>query len=323
MTASKPGFFVSVAIGCLLGCPAQPVEVDPAVVRLTPRSPEGVEIIITPQELRQTLARRRLQVTGNLDAPPLPRRAQEKILDELVHAKLYESEAGRVGLTVSSTTVQAELEAMVASLPPDRYRQWLTETYQTEENVRDSIRRRLMVQALIAREPVRAPSEPELESEWESLPASERMKPPRVKAAQIVVATEQTAREVKARLKEGYSFEELAVRYSVAPNAEAGGYLGWFAQGEMPKVIDEACFSLEPGQVSAVIPSEYGYHLFLVYEFEPGRALTMQDAMPQLRERFHDRELRSAEERLRERLLGDYEIVRDDERANEVFKWGR
>lgn len=90
--------------------------------------------------------------------------------------------------------------------------------------------------------------------------------PEQVRARQIIVKTEEDAKRVLAELRAGKAFEELAMRESISPEAKNGGDLGFFAHGEMPKVIDEACFKLAVNQVSPVIPSEYGFHVFKVIE---------------------------------------------------------
>ena len=70
------------------------------------------------------------------------------------------------------------------------------------------------------------------------------------------------AKSLLDQIRKGASFEDLAKSHGRSPDARTGGDLGWFARGTMPKVFDEACFSLKPGQVSGIVQSSYGYHLF-------------------------------------------------------------
>ena len=95
-----------------------------------------------------------------------------------------------------------------------------------------------------------------------------------MRAAQIVVKGMDEARRVQAQLKAGgKKFADLARRYSLSADAKVGGDLGFFPRGQMPPAFDEVVFRLPVGQVSDVVETEYGYHLFRVLERKAGRKL--------------------------------------------------
>lgn len=75
-------------------------------------------------------------------------------------------------------------------------------------------------------------------------------------------AAMKTVEEVQAKLAQGEKFEELAKTYSKDPgSAPAGGDLGTFEQGMMVPEFDEAVFSMNVGEVSEPVRTEFGYHL--------------------------------------------------------------
>ncbi|MCP3033264.1 peptidylprolyl isomerase [Halobacillus sp. A1] len=91
----------------------------------------------------------------------------------------------------------------------------------------------------------------------------ERMKN-EVEASHILVEDEETANEVKDKLDNGESFEDLASEYSTDGSAEQGGELGFFGPGAMDPDFEDAAYGLEVDQVSDPVETQFGYHIIKV-----------------------------------------------------------
>ncbi|MDZ4159211.1 MAG: peptidylprolyl isomerase, partial [Anaerolineaceae bacterium] len=90
---------------------------------------------------------------------------------------------------------------------------------------------------------------------------------------QILVLDADLAEKIHTQLEAGADFATIARRYDPA----TGGDLGWFPKGYLILAdIEQAAFSLEPGQYSQVIPSAYGFHIVQVMERDPGRLLASE-----------------------------------------------
>jgi len=76
-------------------------------------------------------------------------------------------------------------------------------------------------------------------------------------------------REVIARLKQGESFEDLALRFSDGPNASQGGHLGLVRQGELLPGIERTIATLVPGGISDVIETPEGFHIVRLEDKKP------------------------------------------------------
>lgn len=75
--------------------------------------------------------------------------------------------------------------------------------------------------------------------------------------------------EATALLKQGESFEDLALRFSDEPNASRGGRLGLVRQGELLPAIERAIAKLVPGGISETIETSEGFHLVRLEDKRP------------------------------------------------------
>ncbi|ODT25585.1 MAG: peptidylprolyl isomerase [Hyphomicrobium sp. SCN 65-11] len=83
-----------------------------------------------------------------------------------------------------------------------------------------------------------------------------------VRARHILVETEAQAKELLERINKGEDFVALAKANSKDPGSKGeGGDLGYFGKGQMVPVFEETAFNLKPGQVSAPVQSQFGWHL--------------------------------------------------------------
>jgi len=67
----------------------------------------------------------------------------------------------------------------------------------------------------------------------------------------------------------GMSFEEVAERYSEGESARWRGRAGRLRRGQAQEPIEDAVFSLNPGQITPIIQTEYGFHVLKAYQHYP------------------------------------------------------
>jgi peptidyl-prolyl cis-trans isomerase SurA len=80
----------------------------------------------------------------------------------------------------------------------------------------------------------------------------------------IISQKQSLANQALANLKSGVSFNQVAIKYSNAPNALSGGELGWRSSATLPPMIASALANLPVGGYSSVIKLPVGFFIFKI-----------------------------------------------------------
>ena len=121
-----------------------------------------------------------------------------------------------------------------------------------------------------------------------------------------------------AKLKAGEPFEPLAAQNSFdLMSGPKGGDVGFFGPGGMVKEFEDAAAELKnPGDLSGVVQSQFGYHIIRLEERRPAGILPYADVRETLRAEATARALRDAREQLIKKML---EQFKTDPIAIETF----
>jgi peptidyl-prolyl cis-trans isomerase C len=203
-------------------------------------------------------------------------RVRRGVLERLIDRELMLAEAGRRGIRPAPEELERTLAPTREGMPAKELEATLAEAETDRASWRRAAERDLTIEKLQVT--ITAPvtvSDQELDA-WIARHRDRRELPEEVRAAQLLVRTEAAAVEARRRILGGMAFAEVAREISLSPDADRGGDLGFFARGQMPPEFDEVVFPLPRGQLSEVVASPYGFHLFLVTDRRPAR--TRSDA---------------------------------------------
>jgi len=108
-----------------------------------------------------------------------------------------------------------------------------------------------------------------------------------IRASHILVETEEEANALKAELDGGADFADLAREHSIDPGAANGGDLGFFGRGMMVQPFEQAAFALaEPGDVSAPVQSQFGWHIIKLADRRQTEPPSFQQVAAQIQNRL-------------------------------------
>jgi peptidyl-prolyl cis-trans isomerase C len=181
--------------------------------------------------------------------------AAKVVLDDLISQVLLAQAARAEGFEITDADLGSRIDALRSDVGgADALSKWQSDHGYTDESFRSALKR--SAEAAWMRDKIIA-----------AVPDTAEQ----VHAQQILLYNEDAARQVADQLNAGANFADLAALYD--PNT--GGELGWFPRGYLLEpALEEAAFSLEPGQHSDVITTEVGYHILMVLERDPQHPLS-------------------------------------------------
>lgn len=219
--------------------------------------------------------------------PDYGKRMEEEVLDNMIIEKIMYLRARELGLAVS----YGELEGRISEIKKEyggEFPSLFAQEKLNFEQWKEDLKREMLLEKLIAVD-VNAHihvSEDEAEDYFNS--HNDLYKAgPEVRVAQIVVRDMAVARQALQRLNAGDDFSDVAKELSIGPEARLGGDLGFIARGVMPEPLDKTIFNLRLNEISHIVQSPYGFHIFKIMEVKPVKikdfAESKQEVMADIR----------------------------------------
>jgi peptidyl-prolyl cis-trans isomerase C len=210
---------------------------------------------------------------------------ERSFLVQTVDRELTLAEASRLNIILSAEEVEAAMAEARSDYPAEEFIALLAERGLSEEQWRQDLEGSLLMEKVM-RQTVYSLVTVNDESitQYYQENRDEFDRPEQVRARQIVVADEAEGTRLLGELRQGADFAAVAREHSLSPDAEDGGDLDFFARGEMPPEFDAVVFFLPEGQLSDLVKSEYGYHIFQVQDRRPAVRLSLEAVRDTIRD---------------------------------------
>jgi peptidyl-prolyl cis-trans isomerase D len=152
--------------------------------------------------------------------------------------------------------------------------------------------------------------------------------PDQVRASHVLIkvgenqddaAARKKADEVLAKAKAGEDFAALAKQYSEdESNNTNGGDLGLFGRSAMVKEFEDVAFSLEPGQISDVVKTQFGYHVIKLTEKQAGETRPFEQVSAQIEDQLKWERAQQQAQQIAEEIEGDLDSPADLDRVGKA-----
>src|SRR5436190_357266 len=140
--------------------------------------------------------------------------------------------------------------------------------------------------------------------------------PEQVRASHILIKTAGKAEEdeaakkkagdLLAQVKKGADFAELAKKNSQDEgSAVKGGDLDFFPRGQMVPEFDKVAFELQPGQISDLVKSQFGYHIIKVTDKRPATTKSLAEVRSQIEDQLKFEQAQTAAQKLADEVASE------------------
>jgi parvulin-like peptidyl-prolyl isomerase len=244
------------------GCGGQPTPVE--TLTATPSKVEGLAALVNGQPIGQEEYEKQVaQVEAFFAQEGLDPESEEgrerlaqarrQVLEQMIDQELIRQAAVEMGVSISEAELEASIQDIIEqSGGQDQFNQSLQGMDTTYEDFRQMLLDQLLSEAV-----------------YSAVTASISPVAEQVHARHILLPTRERAEEVLARLQAGEDFSYLAREYSEdISSRESGGDVGFFPRGVMPPEVEEVAFSLEVGETSEIVETQFGFHIVQVLERE-------------------------------------------------------
>ncbi|MGA8243254.1 MAG: peptidylprolyl isomerase [Desulfobacterales bacterium] len=227
------------------------------------------------------------QQVPDLQVPVL----RNEILDSLIDQELLYQESQKQHMQVDNKAVDEKYDEIKKRFKTEQeFKDAIAKMGVTEAEIRSQLKKGLAIDELLKSKVVKDIQVTEEEAKKYYDEHTDQFKQAeQVKASHILIQVAPDASDekkaeakkkivaVQERLKKGEDFAAVAKESSEGPSKSRGGDLGFFQRGQMDKSFEDAAFALEPGKISDVVETKFGYHIIKVEEKKPETTRAFSD----------------------------------------------
>jgi peptidyl-prolyl cis-trans isomerase C len=250
---------------------------------------DKVVLVVGSRQITTDQLKRDMEfISADMDVPDRDRnRIREQILGLVIDHYLILEYGRKMGISVSENEVQRVVKDIKKGYTEGAFKDALLRGYVDPEQWEERIREQFLVDKVIKKvtENITPPDYQDVKRYFEDN-KDEFKSPEMLEFRQIVTRSREEAEALLKRLNNGEKMPELAKKYSIGPEAEKGGKVGWVARSDLEESMEKALFSLPLGKTSPVVKTPYGFHIFEVLSVRPEGVKQLPEVIREIESRL-------------------------------------
>ncbi|MBT4088961.1 MAG: hypothetical protein HN580_23435 [Deltaproteobacteria bacterium] len=242
---------------------------------------------------------------------------KDVVINRMIDEELINQEASRKGIKVSDEEIETEIADSLAiygkDVPGNEHdRADLTETEWKDRLKQLIIQNKLVQQEVIAKIPI---TKREISSYYQTH-RREFTTPRAYRVRNITLSTHAEAAAIRLKILRGKkSFKFLVREHSISPDKAMDGDLGYIKRGDLPLemegIIFRGSFKSKGNDVSNIVRSQDGFHIFKRERYRRRRLLSPKEARPKIKKILIAQKWDAAYQRWLEKLKKNAKISID------------
>jgi len=223
---------------------------------------------------------------------------QKEVVESLIRREILYQESRKAGIKIDNKDITKEIDAIKKQFLSDaEYKNELTRRNLSEDTLRAQMERNLLISKYVEQQFLKKVkvTDADIMANYESH-LSALKQPLQVRVSHILIQIDpksEASRKQEARrkaeqilkdLRDGKDFKTLAREQSDGPTRTSGGDLGYIKKGQLEKQFESVIFNLKKDEISDVIETNYGFHLFKVTDRKPESILAYDNVKEQIKQ---------------------------------------
>ncbi|MBE0477102.1 MAG: peptidylprolyl isomerase [Coriobacteriia bacterium] len=230
---------------------------------------------------------------------------RERLLDNAINGVLIRQAAKDEGITVTDADVDKKIEELKAGFANEEaFNQAIEKSGMKLEDLREQLRDQAVTTKLVEKLTRDVKVDDAAVDEYYEKNKEQFVEKAAVHASHILFSEDDksTAEKVLTQVKNGGDFAELAKEYSKdTVSAANGGDLGWPTTPYVQE-FQSAADKLEPGEVSDLVKSPFGWHIIKVVEKRGDRQKPLKEVREQISDILSQRQQAEAYQKYVDKL---------------------